>query len=255
MKDTDLQLLIETWDRQQELYIEGREDRFETMAYVLGELFGDTLTICDLACGPGSGSERMLRALPHCRVIGLDADPVLLRLARHHTVRYGHRIELYQADLETDTWTDTLGGQQIDAVISSTALHWLRAGPLAACYQRIAKYMGPGGVLMNADHMRFGPHDPVRHRLSLNREARLETNAKAAGVLDWDEWWNEVAKVDELADDLRVRNERFAGASDDDTHAIGLEFHTAALRAAGFVEVGPIWQRMDDYVVFARLPE
>jgi hypothetical protein len=51
---------IERWDRQQELYIPRREERFEVMATVLDHL--DTidasagLRILDLACGPAPTS-------------------------------------------------------------------------------------------------------------------------------------------------------------------------------------------------------
>jgi SAM-dependent methyltransferase len=247
--------LLRSWELQQEHYIEGREARFEVMSFVLAQLGRDELTVCDVACGPGSASLRLLRALPGLRIVAVDADPVLLRLARHHCVDFADRIEFHQVDLEISTWTEVLGGRTLDAAVSSTALHWLPAASLVRCYQQLGAHIRPGGVLLNADHHRFGPSAPARHDLAIVREQRFSEQMKGEGALDWEQWWQEIAAIDGFADDLAFRNARFAGTSDDDTDAIVLDLHVAALRTAGFDDVGPIWQLFDDYVLFARRAE
>ena len=74
---------LDRWDHQQELYMADREERFAVMADVIDAVIDrpDPL-ILDLGCGPGSTSVRMLDRLPGAEVVGLDADPFLLGLAR-----------------------------------------------------------------------------------------------------------------------------------------------------------------------------
>src|ERR1700678_1337729 len=72
---------IERWDRQQEVYMPDREDRFTALidAVEAGTGRPDPLVL-DLGCGPGSLAVRLLDRLPGATVIGLDADPGKLAL-------------------------------------------------------------------------------------------------------------------------------------------------------------------------------
>src|SRR6201986_4550070 len=72
---------IARWDRQQEVYLPDREERFTALmdAVEAGAGRPDPLVI-DLGCGPGSLSARLLARIPAATVIGADADPVTLSL-------------------------------------------------------------------------------------------------------------------------------------------------------------------------------
>jgi hypothetical protein len=86
---------------------------------------------------------------------------------------------------------------------------------------------------------------------AVHRASRLQEDAaRQRGALDWRQWWAQVATLDEFADDLAWRNQRFESLSD--SRHSSIEFHVAALRQAGFREAAPIWQVADDYVVFAQ---
>ena len=76
--------LLERWDRQQEGYIRQREERYEAMFQLLEDLFGHDgrFTAIDAACGPGSLGRRLLERFPAARVVALDADVMLLEIAR-----------------------------------------------------------------------------------------------------------------------------------------------------------------------------
>src|SRR3984957_21138963 len=88
---TDLQELdpaaardwIDRWDRQQEVYMADREERFPALidAVEAGAGRPDPLVL-DLGCGPGSLSVRLLARLPEANVVAVDADPVTLSLGR-----------------------------------------------------------------------------------------------------------------------------------------------------------------------------
>src|SRR6266702_4672170 len=93
--DTELATTwIRRWDAQQEFYVTDREERFA----VIGDIVANTITtgtVLDLGCGPGSLAGRLAERLPGARIIGVDADPLLLAMARG---RYG-AIEFVDADL------------------------------------------------------------------------------------------------------------------------------------------------------------
>ena len=74
---------ITRWDRQQEVYLPDREDRFTALidAVEAGTGRPDPLVV-DLGCGPGSLAVRLLARLPAATVIAVDADPVTLALGR-----------------------------------------------------------------------------------------------------------------------------------------------------------------------------
>ena len=49
---------LRRWDAQQEGYVPERESRFTAMFDALAELLPDSFVALDLACGPGSISQR-----------------------------------------------------------------------------------------------------------------------------------------------------------------------------------------------------
>jgi SAM-dependent methyltransferase len=138
----------------------------------------------------------------------------------------------------------------VDAVLTSTALHWLSPAQLLDVYTRAGRLLAPGGILLNADHLRFDEHAPALRDLAERHDTRTQQSGFAAGALTYDAWYAEAVQVPELAALAPERERRFA---DRPPQALApLDFHLAALRAAGFAEVGTVWQFLDDYVVFAR---
>ncbi|GAA1645169.1 class I SAM-dependent methyltransferase [Actinoplanes couchii] len=234
--------LLTAWDTQQEAYIAHREQRFTVMLEVLRLHLGEEFTVLDLACGPGAISDRVLRAFPKARVIAVDYDPILLHVARG---ALGDRATVVDADLLGTGWETP-----VDAVLSSTALHWLSPGQLLDVYTRVAGMLAPGGLLLNGDHLRWGPESPTMRDLADRHDALTQREAFAAGALGYDDWYTE-ARRDPAIDALAAERERrFANRPPQPLSS--LEFHLAALRTAGFAETGTIWQYLDDYVVYAR---
>src|SRR5580692_12515812 len=88
---------IDRWDRQQEVYMPDREERFTALidAVEAGTGRPDPLVL-DLGCGPGSLAVRLLARLPAATVIAADADPVTLSLGR---AAYGDLRGLRFADV------------------------------------------------------------------------------------------------------------------------------------------------------------
>ncbi|GAA0484998.1 hypothetical protein Ade02nite_08360 [Paractinoplanes deccanensis] len=241
--------LLRAWDEQQSAYVAHRENRFAVMLDVLRLSFpGGRPHVLDLACGPGAISRRVLETFPEARVTAVDYDPILLRIAAGALAEFGDRARVLDADLIAPEWTAGVG--KVDAVLTSTALHWLSPAQLLAVYQAAAELLPPGGFLLNADHLRFDDRSPALRDLSARHDEQTQRAGFAAGALDYAAWYAEAAREPGLAALVPVREKRFADRPPQPLAP--LEFHLAALRTAGFAEAGTAWQYLDDYVVLAR---
>ena len=237
---------LERWDRQQEVHLADREERFAVIADVVEEACGGSPLIVDLGVGPGSLAVRLLERLPGARVVGIDADPLLLGLA---ATAYRDRagLRLVDCDLRMPGWVDALHLDRApDAFVSTTALHWLTRDELTALYATCGAVLRPGGVLVNGDNL----HEPSRPRLDTLTRTVARRRAERIGVTggeDWNAWWQAVGEAPELADLAALRGPKGVDHHVDDLPSV--DDHLAALRAGGFREAGTVWQHGDDRVI------
>jgi SAM-dependent methyltransferase len=242
---------IQRWDAQQVGYLPEREARFNAMLDVLEVMLPEQFVALDLACGPGAISQRLLARFPQAHSVAVDVDPVLLTLGQQALGTYNGRLRWVDADLRDPTWLTKLDLPQVDAVLSTTALHWLPAAHLVRVYQDVGRLLRPGGVFLNGDHMRFGSQLPTFQTLARSLYERTTQAAFSRdGVDDWQGWWSALAAEPGMAALFAERERRFTEATHDETAPI-FDLHIGALRDAGFREVGVIWQRIDDRVVLA----
>ena len=237
---------IRRWDLQQEDHLPDREDRFTALIDAVEEGTGrpDPLII-DLGCGPGSLSVRLLDRIPGATVVAVDADPVMLALARE---AFGDRSNLrfVSADLRSSGWSVRLNlKRQADAAVSTTALHWLSPEALCTMYAELAGVLKPGGLLLNGDHLSSDETgSPVLARLERALLDREEKRRFPGGHGEtWTGWWDAVAADPALAGPVA---EREAWRDHADHHGWAtrlLDTHLTALRQAGFAEAGTLWQR------------
>jgi trans-aconitate methyltransferase len=237
---------LASWDRQQEGYMADRDQRFAVIADVVAHVAGDAPTVLDLCCGPGSLGQRLLARLPDARIVAVDADPVLQLIGRDALA--DDRITWVEHDLDDPGWEQAVGGP-FDAVVSTTALHWLSAPTLVAVLAATGRLLRPRGVLADGDHLSEPAHHP-----------RLRALQEALRVLPADErtdyatWWAELeasaADDPDLAAAFARRPAVGTGHPEGRAEPV-LPFYEAALRQAGFAEVGTVWQSGDDRVLVA----
>ncbi|HEV7805756.1 MAG TPA: hypothetical protein VGO80_08060 [Solirubrobacteraceae bacterium] len=100
----DWAVLMTSWDRQQEGYLPTRDERFRLMFDAIEVLVGEEFLALDLACGPGSISQRLLERFPSARSVALDVDPVLLALGEGALGSVDGRLRWERRDLRGDHW-------------------------------------------------------------------------------------------------------------------------------------------------------
>ena len=249
---------LRRWDAQQSLSMTTREERFDAMldaieATVASE--SDEIVALDLACGPGAISQRLLARFPSARTFAVDLDPVLLAIGQGAVGTVDGRITWIEENLNEPGWsdrlTDRLAGRQLDAVLSSTALHWLAPGTLARVYRELGQLLRPGGVFLNADHMMYGPDRPTIREMAVGIRQRRRDAVQADGKAeDWERWWQAIEAEPGLKDLFAERERRFAWRDRKWVNA-SLDFQIGSLKDAGFREVDVIWQRLDNRVLMA----
>jgi SAM-dependent methyltransferase len=247
---------IARWDSQQRHYLPDREDRFTALIDAVEAGVGrDDPLVIDLGCGPGSLAVRLLERLPDATVVAVDADPLTLALGR---AAFPDLVGLRftDADLRAPGWSANLGlTRQPDAAVSTTALHWLTPQTLAAVYAEVAALLRPGGLLLNGDHMTEEESAPRLARLGRALIEQEERRRLPDGLDEsWEQWWAAAGEDPDLAALDAERKARQVSSEHHGSPAGRLEVQVAALQAAGFAEVGTLWQRGDNRLLCGVLP-
>ncbi len=269
--ETDWGEWLRRWEAQQGHHMPRREERFQVIIAGLRARSGDRPRVLDLGCGPGSLAVRILAALPGAEVVAIDRDPVLLRLGRE---ALGGRPGLSFADADLGDPRLRELGAGFDAAVSTTALHWLDLTALRELYRNLAAMLRPGAILLNGDRQHASAGSELEELCTeVRRAADAELDrggghassgstpgpeggaappTPAAGVAaeTWETWWGAVEEEPAFAvavEERRLRHHDHPHRSDPPT----LRDHEEALRAAGFREVGSLWQHWDDRVLAA----
>ena len=151
---------LSTWESQQNALIEMREQRFSFMMNVIENSHSKVDSILDVGCGPGSFTIRLAERFPHARIHSIDYDPVLLRIAKNNVSKYGSRVRILEYDLKGNEWLHALDDEKFDAIVSTTALHWIPKPNLKSLYKNFYTILKSGGIFMDGDHFRSNNRKP-----------------------------------------------------------------------------------------------
>ena len=246
--------LLAAWHLQQTAFIEFRDQRVRAMLEVLAAIRPEMapMRVLDLGCGPGSLGDAIAERFADAQVVGLDRDPILLRLG-NETNRHGDRVRLLDVDLTDPAWVAQVGEEKFDAVVSATALHWLNPADLVRLYGELPQVLNPGAVFLNADHLGYDRvTQPFIRDVAEQERERFRLSAVDAGAMTWEDWWEVARALPGWERQAQLWEERWAEKTIN--VKVSLDFHLTALQAAGFVELSHVFQWFDDVVVYARLP-
>ncbi|MEU9122456.1 class I SAM-dependent methyltransferase [Streptomyces sp. NPDC048506] len=238
---------VRRWEDQQQRYAVDRDERLTVIADVVEHTTAGRPAplVVDLGCGPGALAARLAGRLPHAEIVAVDADPLLLELGRSH---YGSAARYVEAVIGRPGWLDALAlDRPLDAAVSTTALHYLDEPTLRRVYRDLAARLGPGGVLVNGDHLcqDAARLSEITRTIGRRRAERL----RAFTHEDWDSWWAAAGADPELAALLAERRTRPLPSSAGEH--LTLAGHTALLHEAGFAHVGSVWQFGNSHVLVA----
>lgn len=124
--------------------------------------FGQDDLVLDLGCGTGEEALRLLRALPSCRVVGVDCSAEMLRLCTAKArSEFGEktaaaRFVTVQVDFRRSGWLEAAlrrvcGDPIPSAVVSAYALHHMQPDEKGTLYQDLARVLPVGGTFINGD--------------------------------------------------------------------------------------------------------
>jgi SAM-dependent methyltransferase len=229
---------VNRWDKMQDECVAKWAERLEIISRMVRDTQNSAARVVDLGCGTGSLMLEILKVLPEAQLIGIDFDPTLLPLARKRLAEYGERINLFLEDLRTDKWLRHLS-EPVDAVVSATALHWLKPKELFELYGKIAKILRVGGIFLNSDPV-SSENEYIQQAWEKNRKRMLSQN-KVDRRLGWEDFWAEYMKA--LGPDIcQVYKQFLIKLESGVEEGMPLVWHFDKLRAAGFTSVDCFWR-------------
>lgn len=237
-----------SWDRLEEALIPERERQINVLVDVVEAVAGPSPVVVDLACGTGSVTRRLVARMPSARAIAVDIDPVLLRIAEA-TFEDDDRVSVESCDLREPSWMAVVP-PVVDAVVTSTALHWLEEDVVHRLYGELANLVRPGGVFAHAEQMPLVDTPRLATGLATLASKGMSPQPRD-GRSRWDAWWGEAAADPALAAPSQERAAIFTTNYPAQEFSPPADWHVRTLLAAGFVEAGVVWRARSAALVAA----
>ena len=86
------------------------------------------------------------------------------------------------------------------------------------------------------------------------RAVRRQVDGQEGTREDWKTWWEAATAAPELAGPAAERARRRLSEDHHGSESVLLNQHVAALRAAGFAEIGTLWQYGENRILCAIMP-
>jgi ubiquinone/menaquinone biosynthesis C-methylase UbiE len=138
------------------------------------------ITVVDLGTGTGFLAASVLEAFPNARVIAVDGAAAMMNQARARLGPRAGRMEWRTCVFaELAAKADEL--PELDAVVSSFALHHLTPQDKLALERAMHRRLRPGGVFVNADIL-IAPEAAVENTYQSLRRAGIQRRLRATGV-------------------------------------------------------------------------
>jgi tRNA (cmo5U34)-methyltransferase len=146
--ESHLQLQVAEYDELIRRFIPRYDEMLDEVVYLVRGFIADSGEFVELGIGTGSLSERIIKAIPEARIVGIDADPKMLEEAARRLSSHQDRVRLRLQDFFSE-----LPAAQ-NAYFAALALHHIPSLSLKqTLYQKIYDALVPGGLFLNADAM------------------------------------------------------------------------------------------------------
>ena len=213
-----------------------REQRRAGQRTLLAELLpfavDEPFTFVDLGAGTGAAARTILDHYPEARAILADYSPQMMAQGAIELEPYAGRYAYAEFDLSTaGDWPADIPAQ-VDAVISSLAVHHLDDARKQSLFAEIRAHLAPGGWYLNYDPVM--PPDPVVEEAWLRAGDRRDPTA--------------AHKRQHRTPEEQFRYENHV------RYMIPLSPQLDYLRAAGFEGVDVYWKDLDFVIYGGRRP-
>jgi trans-aconitate methyltransferase len=229
---------VRRWDRQQEHYADHRESCFAVLIDLLEETVGvhEQPVVIDVGAGPGSLAARVVRHLPHARVVAIENDPFLVQLGQ---AWLGGTVDFVRDFAGSQGWRARVDVPKAHAVVASSALHDMTVPHLRQLYADVLDWLTTDGILINVDHF--------------NGMDSSSSHPDPSGRSPWNEWWRQAYAAPELAPLSSTRREvAEVGDAAAGGNGLSADQHLALLDAVGFGHTQVAWHRARSTVLVAR---
>ncbi len=198
-------------------------------------------SILELGAGPGTLARRLADQHPTATVVAVDADPVLLGLAR--ALRHP-RVRLVHARIGAPEWRARLRLEgPVDVAVAVAVVHYLSDEQARRWYADLAHLLAGQGSLVLADSFVQAPP----YATSPPHAGPVTTTDPATET--WQQWWA-AADAEPCLRALREVDDTF-GPSCDGDERLEAHDHRRWLHEAGFSRVKETWRRGSHAVLLA----
>jgi SAM-dependent methyltransferase len=202
------------------------------MAALLPFAPDEPFTFVDLGAGTGAAARSILDHFSAAHALLADFSPQMMAQGEVELAPYSGRYTYVEFDLaQPGTWPDGLPGQ-VDAAISSLAVHHLNDARKQSLFADILAHLAPGGWYLNYDPVL--PPDPVVEEAWLRAGDRRDPSAEHKRL-------------------HRTAEEQFRWENHV-RYMIPLDPQVGFLRAAGFEGVDVFWKELDFVIYGGRRP-
>lgn len=181
--------------------------------------------ILELGCGTGNLSVLLEQQYPNARLTLVDISAESLAVCRER-LENSDRHQFVVADFRELSFAES----SFAAVTSSIAIHHLPSPDKQGLFQRVARWLEPGGTLIFADQFRAVSETVYARHIELWKAASLEAGSNEAEFAMW------------------MEHQR------DHDHHDSLAQHAQWIEAAGLTEFDCVWRCLLWSVVMARRP-
>lgn len=213
-----------------------REQRRAVHRTLMAELLPfspeDEFTFVDLGAGTGAASRTIMDYFPLARAVLADFSPQMMAQGQTELTAYEGRYSYVEFDLaRPGPWPEGIPSQ-VQAVVTSLAVHHLNDERKQELFAEIRERLVPGGWFLNYDPVT--PPDPVTEEAWLRAGDRRNPDAEHKRTHRTPE--------EQLRYETHIR------------YMVPLEPQVGFLRAAGFEGVDVYWKELDYVIYGGRRP-